>query len=239
MEVRALFELWRSEHKCEDGWGLAWYLAYEFCVRFYASHGILPGIMEHDGMGYCGIQLEQVQCKINPEPMPPLGRITASGNIENWTAPTLKDKGVNTIEMCDSGEELDRIVAASISHMRIPPFRGRSHKRCQHNNRGKAYEIMFAISTILALRNDYEKLRIWNRPFHTQQVVLEMDHLASNRENDGAFIFEGDQRRIVISSSAHLLGVGEGEDVNYLYRYRQGESVYALALEIESLLGKT
>jgi hypothetical protein len=174
-------------HKSGGGTGLAWYLAWEFCMRFYASHGICPWVIEHDDLGYYGIQLGLITCKINPSLTDPIGRMTAMGNVENWVSGTPGDHGLNTIEMCDGGVETDRIVAAAIRHMKLPVYSDPSHRDCRHRRRGKTYELMFTIATILALKTGQHT--IWNSSFHTEKILKELDPDANKSEHLGAFIF--------------------------------------------------
>ena len=48
MDLLAEYERRRTHH--QHGWGLAWYLAAEFCQRFHASHGITPRTIIHEGL---------------------------------------------------------------------------------------------------------------------------------------------------------------------------------------------
>ena len=233
MDVATLFESWLTIHKCQDGWGLAWYLAYEICVRFYVSHGIFPGVNEHEGLGYYGILIEEAQCKINQNTNHEIGRVTASGNVENWITGSPGDHRLNTIEMCGRGVASDIIVAAAIRHPNMPVIPTKSHIHCRHRRRGKSYELMFSVAAILALRNSRGGFSIWNHPYHTEHVIHEIDPQFNISEHPGAFIFIRHEKRVVVSGDGRLLG---GCDVNYWNRYMQGESAYTFALEIEELL---
>jgi len=56
MKVTALFEHWRALKRPEQSWGLAWFLSYEICKRFHESHGIVPQVIEREGMGYSALR---------------------------------------------------------------------------------------------------------------------------------------------------------------------------------------
>lgn len=88
MSAATEFERWRTRSSPESDWGLAWFISNELCKRFYASHGIAPWVINHDGLGYYGISLNQRRCKASPKQVEPYGRLTIGGNVEKWvTAP--------------------------------------------------------------------------------------------------------------------------------------------------------
>ena len=76
-DIATAFEQYRARKL--DGWGLAWFLAAEVCERFYRSHGIVPTVIEREGLGYYGIELEELVCRARPEQHPSLGRFTMAG----------------------------------------------------------------------------------------------------------------------------------------------------------------
>lgn len=84
MNAFSLFEHWRLVKSPDRSWGLDWFLANEICKRFYASHGIVPWVIDHEGLGYYGIMLNQLQCKVSEKSCRPFGRVTMAGDVENW-----------------------------------------------------------------------------------------------------------------------------------------------------------
>lgn len=234
MDITSLFESWRSVNKSNDGWGLAWFLAHQFCMRFYSSHGICPTVIEHDGLGYYGIQLKPILCKSSPKDAPILGRMTISGDVENWVTGGPGQPRLNTSGMSDTGSKLSDIVVAATRYMELPVTPQVSHIHCRHKRWGKSYELGFTIATIIALRNRSSSIMIWNDPYHTSRVIADLDPQAQMNEHLGAFIFSGDQR-VVVTGDGRLLG---DQEVNYWHRYMQGESAYEISLEIERMIYK-
>lgn len=53
------FTQWQEPGK--SGWGLGWYLAAELVARYHESHGLLPHVIDHEGHGYYGIELGQME----------------------------------------------------------------------------------------------------------------------------------------------------------------------------------
>jgi len=62
--------------------GLAWFLAYQFCQRYYVSHGIVPNVIDHDGLGYYGIRLDPLPCKVNGSEVTKLAANEAFASIK-------------------------------------------------------------------------------------------------------------------------------------------------------------
>ena len=80
------FYEWRKENRHIKNWGLAWFLANEFCKRFYASHGIIPQVTSHEGLGYYGITLDKTRCAVHRQENEfSLGRFSILGDVENWS----------------------------------------------------------------------------------------------------------------------------------------------------------
>ena len=135
MSVSQLFSHWRQVVKPGNNWGLAWFLAYEFCRRYYSSHGISPFVLEKEGAGYYGILLESIPCRINKE-IVRYGRMTVGGNVENWRSGSPGDHGLPAIEMCASGVPTEEIVERAIVHMGLPAVPRASHYNCRHKRWG-------------------------------------------------------------------------------------------------------
>ena len=121
--LHVAFERWRRKHG--RGWGLAWYLATELCRRFYESHGIVPHVCDHEGLGYYGILVEKLPCPVNGRGDNTLGRFTMHGDVENWIADGPGGHGLELIERAQRGEPVQPMVAECIRHFGLPPFPGR------------------------------------------------------------------------------------------------------------------
>jgi hypothetical protein len=70
----------------------------------------VPHVIQKEGLGYYGIQLDYLPCKVNGNAPEPLGQICMAGDIENWqqdnmeiTVLTLQS---NVKIMFNLGEEL-------------------------------------------------------------------------------------------------------------------------------------
>ena len=80
MSIDTVFESWRQNK--EGDWGLAWFLAYQFCQRYYVSHDIVPNVIDHDGLGYYGIRLDPLPCKVNGSEVTKLAANEAFASIK-------------------------------------------------------------------------------------------------------------------------------------------------------------
>lgn len=234
MSVDMIFESWRAVRNPRQDWGLAWYLAWQFCRRYYASHGIVPYVAEHEGLGYYGIQLDQVECRINGKGCRPLGRMTMTGDVENWLTGSPGDHGLDTARQCEGGAATELLVSQAIRFMGIPAIPAKSHVMCRHKRWGGSYELVFEIATIIALRTQGE-IRIWNAPFHTHDVVRKADPKAAMTEHPGAFLFTGHGKDVLVAGDGRLLD-GSGRDL--WSEYMQGASPSALARSIEQVIGR-
>jgi len=208
-------------------------LAYEFCRRYYASHGIVPQVIEHEGLGYYGIQLDYVPCKVNGSERPTMGRFTIGGDVENWVTGGPGDHGLELIKLCDKGEKTEKLVSLAIKHMGITPLPSASHIKCRHKRWGASYELMFSIATILAMRNE-QQIKIWNHEFHTARLIAENDPLAKMKEHMGAFLFCNDDKQVAISGDGRYLVPKSGDSL--WLRYMKGATPYSLGREIEKYL---
>lgn len=231
LDVYSLFEAWRAAGKQDNEWGLAWFLAFQFCCRFYASHGIVPHVIAHEGLGYYGIRLDHVACKVNQaeENLSALGRLTMAGNVENWYT---GDHGLKTSELCWQGTPTEELIFLAIAHMRLPVYPSRSHVNCRHKRWGASFEMMFEIATILALRNP-KYLNIWNDPSYTERLVRDLDPDADMQEHPGAFVFTNCEKNIVITGDGRWL---DGSGRNLWEDYMRGCSPHSIAVSIEKAL---
>lgn len=229
-----IFEHWRKAKGAKSSWRLAWFLANEFCKRFYSSHGIAPQVIEHEGLGYYGIQLAPVPCKVNTNNSEPLGRLTTCGDVENWRSGGPGDHGLQTIEMCDKGESTSQIVEKAIHYMNIPPIPQESHVLCWHKRWGASFELCFQIATVLALRHEPETIQIWNHPFHVNPRILQTDPEAKINEHLGAFLFVQGGKELLVAADGRVL---DSTNANIWLSYMQGQTVISLATFIEKNLG--
>ena len=234
MDTSELFEAWRALGRHRNEWGLAWFLAFQFCRRFYASHGIVPHVINKEGLGYYGIQLDYVPCKVNKigKLTETLGRMTAAGDVENWRIGGPGDHGLKTSEHYKKDVPTGRLVSLAFAHIGLPTLPSQRHTNCRHKRWGRSYELMFEIATILALRNS-ENLQIWNHSDSTEKLIRELDPKASMDEHPGAFVFESDTNRVVITGAGRLL---DESDKNFWEDYMRGNSPFFLATCIEEIL---
>ena len=209
MSASELFSYWRSIKRPKQSWGLAWFLANEFCRRYYVSHGIVPWVIEHEGLGYYGIQLDHVRCKMNKNYNGPYGRMSMGGDVENWRSGSPGDHGLNAMEMCSTNVPTEKIVQRAIAHMGIEPIPSVSHLHCRHKRWGASYILCFEIATIIALRNEPDDLRIWNHPYHTERKILELDPKSGMSEHLGAFLFVRGDKELLLAADGRLLGGSE------------------------------
>lgn len=233
MHVSYLFESWRKVKSPRKSWGLAWYLAYEFCNRFYASHGIAPHVIQKEGLGYYGIQLNHVHCSVNGVVNESLGRMTIAGDVENWCTGGPGDHGFEASKLCVDETPTSQIVLKAIKHMELPSIPRQTHYGCRHKRWGSSYELLFEIAAIIALRND-DNIQIWNHPYDTKRCIQHLDENVNMKEHPGAFIFSSyGEKRFIVSGDGRILG--EPKD-NLWNRYMLGESAFSLSLEIENYL---
>lgn len=231
--VRATFDHWRVSHRTNEGWGLAWFLANEFSKRFYASHGIVPQVIDHDGLGYYGIELARVSCGVNGSAAEPLGRLTMGGDVENWRSGGPGDHGLGTMAMCDAGVATSDIVAKAIVHMGIDPIPDRTHARCRHKLRGASYELVFRIAAIVALRSP--SMSIWNNPDSLRCALNPpSDMQAGAQESAGAFVFVKGEREFIVSGDGRVPG---SSPENLWANYMRGASIESLVAQVEAKLG--
>jgi hypothetical protein len=231
--LQELFRSWRQIEHAGNDWGLAWYLAYEFCRRFYASHGIVPHVISHEGLGYYGIQLEALQCSVNGSSGEPYGRMAMCGDVENWRSGSPGDHGLQAQQMHVEGMETTAIVKAAIRHMDLSEMPQSSHVACRHKRWGDSYVLCFEIAAMIALRNGFEDVSIWNHPHHTMRAIEELDPKCKMKGHPGAFLLRRDEKMVVIAGDGRMLD-GSGDCL--WSRYMAGESVGDLARDVESRL---
>jgi len=232
MGLAVAFSNWLATH--EQGWGLAWYLAAELCDRFYESHGIVPHVATHEGLGYYGIQVDQVQCSVHGREEKTLGRFTMGGNVENWVTGGPGDHGLKLEERVHRGEPVEPMVAEAIKHFRLQPYPATTHLNCRHKRWGASYVLMFRLAAIMALR--YEgRISIWNHPFHTGRFARELDPKHEMKEHLGHFLFEGPNGRVFLAGDGRVL---EPAGQRSLWeRYMAGKWMSTMLETLESWCG--
>jgi len=209
MAVLTSFAKWRKEHNLDGSWGLAWFLANEICDRFYASHGLDPRVIAHDGLGYYGIELDTVACRVCPNESKPLGRITAGGDIENWQSGSTGDHRLNSIDMCERGASEEELVRGAIRHLDLRPIPHKSHVQCRHKRWGDSYKLCFEIATLIALTHDADEIRIWNHPYHVDEKIRALDSQCAMKEHPGAFSIQGGGGEFLLIGDGRVLGTKE------------------------------
>lgn len=218
-DLPSVFYEWLAAN--EQGWGLAWYLAAELCERFYESHGIVPHVISHEGLGYYGIRLDTVRCPVHRGEEKTLGRFTMGGNVENWQTGGPGDHGLKLEERVRRGEPVAPMVAEAIQHLRLPPFPTTTHLNCRHKRWGASYVLMFRLATLMALRHD-GRISIWNHPFHTERLARKLDPEHDMKEHLGHFLFEGPSGRVLLSGDGRM--VEPAGEASLWNRYMAGES---------------
>lgn len=216
------------------GWGLAWFLASEFCTRFYVSHGIRPTVINHEGLGYYGLAFEPVRCKVNGEKAATLGRLTMGGDVENWTTGSPGDHGLETIDLCKRGVSAETLVEKAIWHMRLPAVPPKSHYACRHHRWGSSYVLCFNIAASMALRHAMGGVSISDAPEEVDRRIAAIDPRAKMTEHPGAFVFRYRDRELLLAGDGRVL---DDESGDVWEEYMHGKSVETLVAEIEARIG--
>lgn len=226
--VESLFAQWRACPTRRMDWGLAWYLSYEICRRYYRSHGIAPFVINHSGLGYYGIELTQLPCKpTGLSDQQTLGRLTMAGNAENWITGGPGDHGCELVERCAAGAPAPELVTQAICHLRLPALPSHAHNHCHHKRRGDSFVLLWEIATLLALRADMgrSKAYLMANGLEDGKPFMGHDEPPMTYRKPGHFCFGGGQWVYVTDEG--VLCDGSGEDL--WARYMGGESPAALA----------
>lgn len=234
MSVSEEFARWRSNSPAAGDWGLAWFLASEFCARFYVSHGIRPTVINHEGLGYYGLALEPLRCKVNGDKAATLGRLTMGGDVEKWTTGGPGDHGLETIHLCRGGALAETLLEKAIWHMRLPVVPLKSHVSCRHHRWGSSYVLCFQIAASLGLRHAMDRVSISNAPEEVDRRIAAMDPKAAMKEHPGAFLFRYRDRELLLTGDGRVIG-DQPKDV--WEEYMRGKGVESLVVEIEALIG--
>lgn len=233
MNLDEAFLEWQRENK--QGWGLAWYLAAEICRRFYASHGIVPHVNEHEGLGYYGILLDYVPCRVNGE-RPTLGRFSAEGDAEPWEIDpnSVGSHSIALAEKMRTGASPDDLVKEAIAAFRLSPLPEKTHLNCRHKRWGQSYVLMFDLTARIAFQAHPDDIRIWNDPYHTQGLARKYDPNFAQKEHLGHILFDHHGREVLLAGDGRVL-VPEGGS-SFWERFMAGASEIELFAELMKML---
>ncbi|PQJ26095.1 hypothetical protein BSZ31_15230 [Limnobacter sp. SAORIC-690] len=226
MELSSQFECWRKLKDPNNSWGLTWFLAAEFCRRFYSSHGLVPWVIAHEGLGYYGIGINSVPCSVHGTASETLGRFTMGGNVENWQTGGPGDHGLKLIDECQRGTPTVELIRKAIAHFELPAIPAKSHIVCRHKRWGSSYVLVFEIAAYLALQFEAGELSIWNHPDNIKRKLEDRDYTAKMKEHPGAFLFVRNDRDLLVSGDGRFLD--DSRD-NLWQLYMHGQSVSELA----------
>ncbi len=234
MDPVTLFQARRPRTRPANNWNLAWILSCEIARRFYASHGVVPHVIDHEGAGYYGIRLDLQPCRVNGAQSEALGRVTAQGNVENWRSGRPGDHGLDLVARADHGEALDSLLTEAIRHLQLPVQPAKSHLDCRHKRWAGSWVLLFEVATILALRH-HDELGMWNHDSDTHHVATCLDPLAAMPEHPGYFVFRNTSAELVVVAGDGRVLAPAGME-NLWHRYMQGASPHQLAMELEETL---
>lgn len=220
------YEMWRKEHN--QGWGLAWLLAASIMERFYVSHGIRATVLKREYMGYYGILLQKTRCAKH-RTHDHLGRLTMSGNVENWTTGGPGDHGLKLTERAFAGEGVSSMLAEAVAHLGLTPLPPTPHSGCHHNRRGASAVLIFRLAAVLALRHDHHV-----DVEHPDEISR--DKVIPDATNPAGFTqIRANGRRIVLSNEGTVL-IPTGRR-SLWSRYMDGDSLGDLLTWAEQELG--
>lgn len=233
MDLIDYFNNWRKDNR--EGWGLAWYLAAEFCRRFYASHGIVSHVAAHEGLGYYGILLDYVPCKVNGQ-KPSLGRFTIEGDVEPWAIypDSVGSHLFPLVQRMKDGVTSEDLLKEAITAFRFPPYPEKTHLHCRHKRWGQSYVLAFELAARLALQFDGSEIQIWNDPIHTENLARKHDPNFGQKDHLGHFLFRYQGRQVLLAGDGRVL-IPQGEG-SLWELFMAGESESKLAERILDFL---
>ncbi len=227
--LEAEFAGWLADRPDCDGWGLAWYLAAELCSRFYVSHGLMPEVIEHEGLGYYGIALVELPCAGRKRRE--LGRMTMSGNVENWTTGSPGDHGLELQQRAARGAAPGELLAEAIRFLELPVRPDRSHAACHHKRRGASFELVFRLAAHIAMRHE-GRVEIWNA--RASGIVRSLTAATLREDQPAPLVIHREQPVVVTSEGCVLQPPGLG---SLWERYMEGTSFPTLLSRIEAVAG--
>ena len=231
MDLLHEYERWRRNRA--DGWGLTWYLSAQIAERFYASHGVAPVMILHDGLGYYGMAIERLVCARNKR-RKMLGRLTMSGNVENWRTGSPGDHGLKLVERAAAGEPVQPMIAEAIAHLDLPALPRVSHLPCRHKRWGASAVLVFRLAAALALRHD-ARVGICNTPDAVRRAAGPLDPHRDGHEHLGWTYLSVGEQKVILANDGRVLLPHRGESL--WVRYMRGESEDALLVWLEEQLG--
>ena len=187
----------------------------------------------HEALGYYGITLNRLECKVNGKSEEPLGRFTMGGDVENWQPGGPGKEKLKTIEMCNEGVAPERMIQETIHHFRLEPLPIKTHLQCRHKRRGSSYQLCFELATIVALIYE-DQIQISNHPMHTHRELEASDPEHSMKEHPGAFAFKGPKGTLLVAGDGRLL---DCSDTNIWLQYMQGTTVQSLLKYVTDAVG--
>lgn len=199
--LQATFEKWRAQKREESGSRLAWYIAAEIVDRFYVSHGIRASSIQHEGLGYYGIQFSKVGCPVRHGKSKNLGRMTIQGNVENWISGSPGDHGLKLTSRLLAGEPTEPMIPDAIRHLQLPPFPSTPHTHCHHKRRGESFQLLFRVAALLAME---DRLHIDNGELAFYRGKS-LDNLSQTPEHPGYFLFG----KLVVRGDGFVLNPGK------------------------------
>jgi hypothetical protein len=233
VNIEQLFENWQKCQTEKPLWGLTWFLASQICKRFYASHGIVPWVINKEGMGYYGILFSELPCSVNKYPRE-LGRLTMAGNTENWLRGGSGGHDYNGEDDCENGASICTLIQESINHLDFPPLPLSSHLSCRHKRWGDSYTLCFEIAACIALRYGHEQIGIYNYPSDIKRCLSKYDPKTQINEHPGGFLFLTNEAEVFLAGDGRLLHPTES---NMWSEYMLGQTPYELSNIIINRLG--
>ncbi len=230
MNLLAEYNTRRNRHR--TGWGLAWYLAAELAQRFHASHGIALTTIFHEGLGYYGIALDQLPCRQRRK-RKWIGRLTAQGNVENWSAGGPGDHGLELAERAKAGEPVEPMITEAIAHLGLPAFPKTSHLGCRHQRWGASAVLVFRLAAALALRHE-GRIDICNEPDLLRREVASLDPRADQAEHLGWMCLKTESSSVVLANDGRVLVPAGAESL--WVRFMHGETEDELLAWLEQVL---
>ncbi len=222
---------WKRRY--EHGWGLAWFLAAALMERFHTSHGLRAVVLQREGMGYYGIGLQLVSCSVRRETAE-LGRLTMSGDVENWATGSPGDHGLKLTARAKN-EPVPSLVREAIAHLGLTPVPRTSHMDCRHHRRGSSAVLVFQLAARLALRYDH---RVYiDNDYVAMRSGRKLDPKADQKESPGYTLFRTGGRAVVLANDGRVLQPQGAASL--WHRFMSGETEEDLDAWLEAELGLT
>lgn len=185
-------------------WRLAWYLATALCERYYASHGLSPRVISHEGFHYYGIGLFKNCTKLkhsNSSIEEMLGRLSAYGNIENWKS----SDQIPLSEQLQSGVPVSHLLSQAINCLQLPMKPKGSHTDCVHRWEATRHVMLFNLIARLAMSSRAEELVIHNHPHEVHAVAKRLDPKYESTKSKNYWLIQSDSKEVLISGSGRVI----------------------------------